>query len=74
MSKWTLGIIGGSGLYDPKLMINITENQINTPYGEPSSALVMGIFGGIEAVVLAKHGKIIRSTPQESTIAPIFLP
>ncbi|MDH3605124.1 MAG: S-methyl-5'-thioadenosine phosphorylase [Candidatus Tectomicrobia bacterium] len=56
MKDIKVGVIGGSGLDDPKLMKNITEKKVETPYGEPSSALVMGKIDGVEAVVLARHG------------------
>jgi 5'-methylthioadenosine phosphorylase len=52
-----VGIIGGSGLDDPKLMTDIKEQEVRTPYGVPSSPLVSGVIGGIATVVLARHGR-----------------
>lgn len=52
-----VAIIGGSGLDDPGLMKDIKEKSVNTPYGRPSSPLTMGKIGGVETVVLARHGK-----------------
>ncbi len=55
MSK--IGIIGGSGMDDPRLMTDISEAEVSTPWGKPSSALTTGRIGGVEVVVLARHGK-----------------
>jgi 5'-methylthioadenosine phosphorylase len=52
-----VGIIGGSGLDDPGLMEDIHEKSLKTPYGSPSSTLSMGRINGVDAVVLARHGK-----------------
>ena len=52
-----VGIIGGSGLDDPDLMSEINEIQVDTPYGVPSSPLVTGLIGGVETVILARHGR-----------------
>jgi 5'-methylthioadenosine phosphorylase len=52
-----VGVIGGSGLDDPGLMQNIAEQDVMTPYGTPSSALVIGTIDGVDTVVLARHGK-----------------
>lgn len=54
--KAELAIIGGSGLSSLK-MLEITEREIvHTPYGEPSSPLVMGTVCGKEVIFLARHG------------------
>jgi len=42
MGNIKIGIIGGSGMDDPRLMKNIKEKTIKTPYGKPSSALTTG--------------------------------
>ncbi|MDD5650153.1 MAG: S-methyl-5'-thioadenosine phosphorylase [Candidatus Nanoarchaeia archaeon] len=52
-----IGIIGGSGLDDPKLLQNCTEKQVNTPYGFPSSTLTCGKLNGVDVVILSRHGK-----------------
>ena len=57
MAKVKIGIIGGSGLDDPKLMKDIKEKKIKTPYGNPSSALTIGKINGVDTVILARHGK-----------------
>lgn len=55
--KIKVAIIGGSGLDDPKLMEDIEEKKVDTPYGKPSSPLTTGRVGGVELMVLARHGK-----------------
>jgi len=57
MGNIKIGIIGGSGMDDPRLMKNIKEKTIKTPYGKPSSALTTGKIDGIDVVILARHGK-----------------
>ncbi|MAE42649.1 S-methyl-5'-thioadenosine phosphorylase [Candidatus Woesearchaeota archaeon] len=52
-----IGIIGGSGLDDPKILKGAKEIEVNTPYGKPSSALTIGKIGNIGVVILARHGK-----------------
>lgn len=52
-----IGIIGGSGLDDPKLLQDYSEIEVATPYGKPSSPLTIGKLGGSEVVIIARHGK-----------------
>ena len=55
--KVKIGIIGGSGMDDPRLMKDIREKKMRTPYGSPSSPLTLGKIQGREVVILARHGK-----------------
>lgn len=57
MAKIRIGIIGGSGMDDPKLLKNKKEKRVKTPYGSPSSALTTGKINGTDVVILARHGK-----------------
>ena len=52
-----VGVIGGSGLDDPRLMGDISERKVRTPYGSPSSPLTIGRVEGVDTVVLARHGR-----------------
>ncbi|RJQ56992.1 MAG: S-methyl-5'-thioadenosine phosphorylase [Nitrospiraceae bacterium] len=52
-----VGIIGGSGLDDPKILKNAKEIEVKTPYGTPTSALTCGEIEGVDAVLIARHGK-----------------
>lgn len=58
-----IGIIGGSGLEDPKIIKNPTEKEIETPYGKPSSSIICGKINEIEVCILARHGKNHEITP-----------
>lgn len=52
-----IGIIGGSGLDDPDILKNRSEKVVNTPYGSPSDALIVGDIEGVPVVLLARHGR-----------------
>lgn len=54
--KAELAIIGGSGLSSLKMLEIVEREIVHTPYGEPSSPLVMGTVCGKEVVFLARHG------------------
>jgi len=49
-----VGIFGGSGFY--RLLDDITEIKLDTPYGEPSAPLSVGTIGGRAAAFLPRHG------------------
>ncbi len=52
-----IGIIGGSGLDDPKILKEAEEVTAETIYGKPSSPLSVGRVEGVEVVILARHGR-----------------
>jgi len=52
-----IGIIGGSGLEDPKFLKDQREVECETPYGKPSSPLMIGRISGVEVAILSRHGK-----------------
>ncbi len=60
-----IGIIGGSGLDDSKLLKNYEEKEVETPYGKPSSKIVCGKLAGIEVCILARHGKNHEIPPSQ---------
>ena len=51
-----IGIIGGSGLEDSKILKDCNKFKVDTSYGSPSSLLTTGKIRGIETVVLSRHG------------------
>jgi len=57
MMKNKIGIIGGSGLDDPKILINPQEVDLDTPYGKTSDKLICGTIGNTDVVILARHSK-----------------
>lgn len=52
-----IGIIGGTGVYDPKLLKGAEEVKVYTPYGMTSDQIVVGELGGRRVAFLARHGK-----------------
>ncbi len=65
MAKAEIGIIGGSGLYNMPGLTDVREEQVETPFGEPSEAFVVGKLEGREVAFLARHGKGHRILPSE---------
>nr|WP_070961183.1 S-methyl-5'-thioadenosine phosphorylase [Hyphomonas sp. Mor2] len=63
MSKWVIGVIGGSGLYEFEGLEDAETIKVETPWGAPSDALVKGRVGEVELVFLPRHGKGHRLTP-----------
>ncbi|XP_071496845.1 S-methyl-5'-thioadenosine phosphorylase-like [Diadema antillarum] len=57
MTAIKVGIIGGSGLDDPDILQCRQEKFVETPYGKPSDALILGQIGGVDCVLLARHGR-----------------
>lgn len=51
-----LAIIGGSGLYDMPGLEDKREHNVDTPFGEPSSPVVVGTLEGRQVAFLARHG------------------
>ncbi|MBI2336631.1 MAG: S-methyl-5'-thioadenosine phosphorylase [Deltaproteobacteria bacterium] len=60
-----IGIIGGSGLYQMQELKNTEELKVNTPFGEPSDALILGELSGVKVAFLARHGRGHRILPSE---------
>jgi 5'-methylthioadenosine phosphorylase len=63
--KATIGIIGGSGLYDIPGFEEQEEAIIETPFGSPSDPLVVGTLEGKRVAFLARHGRGHRIQPSD---------
>src|SRR6476660_4268597 len=61
----TIGIIGGSGLYDMAELTDREERQVSTPFGDPSGPYVIGTLRGKRVAFLARHGIGHRLLPSE---------
>jgi 5'-methylthioadenosine phosphorylase len=61
----TIGIIGGSGLYDMAELTDREEQTISTPFGDPSGPYVIGTLRGKRVAFLARHGVGHRILPSE---------
>jgi len=55
--KAEIGIIGGTGFYDPKLLENVKEIKVRTPYGPPSDSITVGELKGREVAFIPRHSK-----------------
>ena len=63
MSEWTIGIIGGSGLYDIAALEDAQWIAVDTPWGAPSDDLLIGRIEGVKFVFLPRHGRGHRIPP-----------
>jgi 5'-methylthioadenosine phosphorylase len=61
----SIGIIGGSGLYDMPALKDRDEITVDTPFGPPSDALILGMIAGHSVAFLPRHGRGHRLLPSE---------
>ena len=65
MTAARVGIIGGSGLYQMPELTDLEELELQTPFGSPSDAFVIGTLEGERVAFLPRHGRGHRFTPTE---------
>lgn len=58
-----VGIIGGSGLYNPDILKNPKDINIDTEYGSPSSHLKTGEMHDVEVAIISRHGRDHKIPP-----------
>ena len=63
-----IGIIGGSGFYQMEGLTDIEEIKIETPFGKPSDALILGNLDGKPVVFLPRHGVGHRLLPSDINV------
>ena len=61
----TLGVIGGSGVYEMEGVDVVAEHNIDTPFGKPSDAIIEVKLEGRKAFFLPRHGKGHKLLPSE---------
>lgn len=61
----TIGIIGGSGLYKMAALQDVEEVVVDTPFGAPSDAIIVGTLDGTRVAFLARHGRNHHLLPSE---------
>jgi 5'-methylthioadenosine phosphorylase len=61
----TIGIIGGSGLYQMEGLNVLFERHVDTPFGDPSDPYVIGEMDGTRVAFLSRHGRGHRRLPTE---------
>lgn len=57
MSEIKIGVIGGSGLYQMEGLKVLDERYVETPFGKPSDAIIIGELSGKEVAFLPRHGR-----------------
>lgn len=65
MAEAKIGIIGGSGLYKMEALKDVEEVKVDTPFGAPSDALIVGTLEGTPVAFLARHGRNHHLLPSE---------
>lgn len=65
MEQVKIGIIGGSGLYQMPELTDVTEVEVETPFGKPSDAFIIGTLEGERVAFLPRHGRGHKLTPTE---------
>ncbi|WP_435363115.1 S-methyl-5'-thioadenosine phosphorylase [Haloarchaeobius sp. DYHT-AS-18] len=59
----TIGVIGGSGIYDALPLENVATKSVETPFGEPSDDITLGELAGKEVAFLPRHGPDHQHNP-----------
>ncbi len=60
-----VGVIGGTGLYEMDGLSEVREVEVETPFGAPSGAFVLGYLDEVAVAFLPRHGKGHRLLPTE---------
>src|SRR5512146_2915971 len=63
--KVTIGVIGGSGLYEMEGLTKIRTMRISTPFGKPSDDYLIGTLHGKRVAFLPRHGRGHRIMPTD---------
>lgn len=65
MDGWTIGIIGGSGLYALEGLEDTAWHEVETPWGAPSDRILSGRIGTTRLLFLPRHGAGHRISPTD---------
>jgi 5'-methylthioadenosine phosphorylase len=65
LAGWTLGVIGGSGLYEIDGLHQQRWVSIESPWGQPSDEVLMGEIDGVPLVFLPRHGRRHATPPSQ---------
>jgi 5'-methylthioadenosine phosphorylase len=61
----TVGVIGGSGIYEALEVDDASEKELSTPFGEPSAPVTVGELDGVEVAFLPRHGRDHQHSPTD---------
>jgi 5'-methylthioadenosine phosphorylase len=64
-ARATIGILGGTGLYEIDGIKDARVVRLRTPFGDPSDPFVIGTYEGVQVAFLARHGRGHRLLPAE---------
>jgi 5'-methylthioadenosine phosphorylase len=65
IDKITIGVIGGSGLYEIEGMTGVRTVRVATPFGRPSDDFIIGTLHGRRIAFLPRHGRGHRIMPTD---------
>ncbi|MBV6622890.1 MAG: S-methyl-5'-thioadenosine phosphorylase [Rivularia sp. (in: Bacteria)] len=65
MAQAQIGVIGGSGLYKMDALKDIEEIEVETPFGKPSDAFIVGNLDGTQVAFLPRHNRNHTLLPSE---------
>lgn len=65
MSEWTIGVLGGSGLYAVDALEDAEWHKVDTPWGRPSDDILVGRIAGVRFAFLPRHGRGHPIPPSE---------
>jgi len=60
-----IAVIGGSGLYQMEGVAGLREVWVDTPFGKPSDAILVGTLDDVPVAFLPRHGRGHRFAPHE---------
>src|SRR3989337_357335 len=63
--KISIGVIGGSGLYEMEGLTQVTTVRVATPFGKPSDVFIVGVLHGRRTAFLPRHGRGHRIMPSD---------
>lgn len=61
----SIGVIGGSGLYQMEGLTGVVSVELDTPFGKPSDAIVLGSLEGVPVAFLPRHARGHRLNPTQ---------
>jgi 5'-methylthioadenosine phosphorylase len=61
----SIGVIGGSGLYQMEELADVEQVEVSTPFGEASDVITVGTLHGVRVAFLPRHGKGHHISPAE---------
>ena len=65
LAQWHIGVVGGSGLYEPGALDDAQEIVVKSAFGEPSGPVSTGTIGGVRFTFIARHGTGHRLGPSQ---------